>query len=88
MTPQQHDEYLRRIARDVRFLSYRHGAHPITGGLFLVLLLPFLLIVAIGFFVEVGIQLHLIKPVPKPVRPTEELWRSNRASKSRSTNYK
>jgi len=88
MTPQQHDEYLRRIARDVRFLSYRHGANPITGGLFLILLLPFLLIVAIGFFIEVGIQLHLIKPVPKPVRRTEEVWRSNRASKSQSTNYK
>jgi hypothetical protein len=89
MRPEQQNEYLRRIARDVRFLSYRHGANPITGGLFLMLLLPFLLIVAIGFFIELGIQLHLIKPVPKPLQPTEERWRPNRhAPKTESTHYR
>jgi hypothetical protein len=70
MTPQQqNDQYLRNLARDVRFLKYRAGApHPITGGIFLVMLLPFLLIAVIGFFIEVGIQFHLIKPVPKHVQ--------------------
>ena len=90
MTPQQYVQYLRRIAGDVRFLSHRAGApHPISGGFFLVILLPFLLIVAIGFFIEVGIQLHLIKPVPKPVRPTEESWQPNHQTpKTESAHYR
>ena len=90
MTPQQHDEYLRRIARDVRFLSYRAGGpHPIPRGIFLLMLLPFLLVVAIGFVIEVGVQFHLIKSVPKPMQPTEETWRPNNHSpKPQSTNYR
>jgi hypothetical protein len=90
MTPQQYEQYLRRIAGDVRFLSYRAGApHLIRGGLFLVILLPFLLIIAIGFFIEVGNQLHLIKPLPKPVHPTNERWQPNHQTpKTESTHYR
>jgi hypothetical protein len=36
------------------------------------MLLPFLLIAVVGFVVEVGIQFHLIKPVPKHVQKREE----------------
>jgi hypothetical protein len=90
MTPKQHDEYLRRIARDVRFLSYRaSGPHPIPGRIFLLMLVPFLLIVVIGFVIEVGIQFHLIKPVPKRVQPTEEPWQLNKHfPKPQSANYR
>jgi hypothetical protein len=80
MTPQQNEQYLRRIARDVRFLSYRAGApHPIAGGIFLMMLIPFLLIAAVGFVIEVGIQFHWIKPVPvpkAPVSPSQTYWQS------------
>jgi hypothetical protein len=84
MTPQQeNDQYLRNLARDVRFLKYRASApHPITGGIFLVMLLPFLLIAVIGFFIEVGIQFHLIKPVPKHAQKREEFWQPSQPSRS------
>ena len=82
MTPQQqNDQYLRNLARDVRFLKYRAGApHPIMGGIFLVMLLPFLLIAVIGFFIEVGIQFHLIKPVQKHAQTREEFWQPSQRS--------
>jgi hypothetical protein len=80
MTPERNEQYLRRIARDVRFLSYRAGApHPIAGGIFLMMLIPFLLIAAVGFVIEVGIQFHWIKPIPvpqAPVSPTQTYWQS------------
>jgi|SRR6516225_4138411 hypothetical protein len=84
MTPQQqNDRYLRELVRDVRFLKYRARApHPITGGIFLVVLLPFLLIALIGLFIEVGIQFHVIKPVPKHAQKREESWQPSQRSQS------
>jgi hypothetical protein len=84
MTPQQqNDRYLRELARDARFLKYRAGApHPITGGIFLIMLLPFLLIAVIGLFIEVGIQFHLIKPVAKHAQEREESWQPSQRSQS------
>jgi hypothetical protein len=84
MTPQQqNDRYLSELARDVRFLKYRAGApHPITGGIFLVMLWPFLLIAVIGLFIELGIQFHFIKPVPKQPHKREESWQSYQGSQS------
>ena len=76
MTPQQHDEYVRNIARDVRFLSNRQRVPAqLAGSLLFFLLSPVALIVVFGFLIEVGIQLRLIAPVPKRVHPTsEEPW--------------
>jgi hypothetical protein len=70
--PPDHQE-LKRIGRDVRWLTYRAGKpHPLTKSIFMIMLLPLLLIVVFGFVIELGIQLHLIQPVPKPAptRPT------------------
>jgi len=84
MAPQSpNDPYRRSIARDVRFLSYRAGVpHPITRWIFLVMLVPILLIFLAGFFFEVAIQFHLMKPVPKPAPRTEE---PSKALRSRSS---
>jgi hypothetical protein len=82
MTPQQNAEHLRNIIRDVRFLKYRAGApHPITGWIFLAMLAPLLLIFVAGLSFEVGIQCHLMKPVPKRVPRTEEPWPAPRSSR-------
>jgi hypothetical protein len=84
MTPRPPDDpHLRNIARDVRFLSYRAGApNPVSRWLFLAMLAPLVLIVAIGFFIEIAIQFHLIKPVPRHVHPTEERWPASNPSRS------
>ena len=82
MTPEQNDEHLRNIARDVRLISYRAGTpNPMTRWIFVALLAPFLLIFVAGFFFEVAIQFHLMKPVPKRVPRTEESWPAPHSSR-------
>jgi len=93
MTPEQNEQHLRRIARDVRFLSYRAGApNPIGIWIFLAICAPILLIGALTFIAEIGIQFRFMKPVPMPARHVDTYWQSvplllstKQAPQSRST---
>ena len=64
MTPEPNENYLRSIARDVRFLGYRAGApNPIGLWIFLAVCAPILLIGGVTLIIEIGIQFHFIQPV-------------------------
>lgn len=77
MTPEPNEKYLHNIARDVRFLSYRAGApNPIGLWIFLATCAPILLIGAVTLIIEIGIQFHFIKPVPKPATHVDTYWQS------------
>ena len=93
MTPEQNEQYLWRIARDVRLLSYRAGApSPIGLWTFLSICASILLIGAITLIIESGIQFDVIKPVPKHAARADTYWQSvplllptKQAPKSHST---
>ena len=75
MTPERNEKYMRSIARDVRFLSYRAGApNPIGLWIFLAVCAPILLIGAVTLIIEIGIQFHFIQPVPKPAAHVDTYW--------------
>ena len=77
MTPERNDKYLPSIARDVRFLSYRACApNPIGLWIFLSVCAPILLIGGVTLVIEIGIQFHCIKPVPKPAAHADTYWQS------------
>jgi hypothetical protein len=93
MTPEQNEQYLRSIARDVRLLSYRAGApNPLGLWIFLAICAPILFIGAVTLIIETGIQFHFIQPVPKPATHVDTYWQSvplllptKQAPKSHST---
>jgi hypothetical protein len=77
MTPERNEEYLRSVARAVRFLGYRAGApNPIGLWISLAVCAPILLIGAVTLIIEIGIQFHFIRPVPKPAAHVNTYWQS------------
>jgi len=89
MTPSDpNQQQLRQIARHTRFLAYRAGApNPITKSIFVALLVPFALIVILGFCFEVAVQFGFIKPAHKSDPPSEEIRKQGLHRNSREASH-